>query len=307
MSVGSETSLASGLERSEIEAMLKAAEPLRLQALSASVNLTSGVFLTLIGRALLEGSFLWPVVAGVVAFSVWRLSQRLWRDLAIGALAPAIGARWGQASFESGWGAVDIETWFRDVFSEEGARFTAWQSYGRYREIDYRLSESTVWRRRRNNEPREVVHAMQVEVSVPTVFSGRVDLVPRSGFAGKIDDLIRKMSGSTEQRLEVDPAFDAVFDTVTSAGASADNLLTPGFRRAMLVLAARHPRMYLTAHFEHGWFSLRLPIAHLVFASASLTTPMPAMAGEADALWWDLTVPHRLIEALMGDHDGPLR
>lgn len=307
MMAAADEPLKSGFERSEIDAMLRAAEPRRIEALSAAVNLAFAVFLTVMGQSLWQGSIVWPIVAVIAGGGVWRLSQRLWRDLAIAVLAPSIGDRWGQKSFASGWGAVEIETWITDLFSDEGARFTAWQSHGRYRETDYRLRESTIWRRRHKHEPREVIHVMMIEIVVPRPFSGSVEFLPRSGFAAKIDDLLRQVTGSEERRLAVDPAFDAVFDTVTSQGASANDVLTPGFRHAMLTLAARHPRMYLTARFEHGWFRLRLPIPHLVFTAASLTRPLTDMVDEADALWWDLTVPHRLIDALMGDRDGPLR
>ncbi|WEJ35029.1 hypothetical protein [Devosia sp. SD17-2] len=42
-------------------------------------------------------------------------------------------------------------------------------------------------------------------------------------------------------------------------------------------------------------------------AGTSLIKPLPDMAENADALWWELTVPHRLIDALAGNHDGALR
>ncbi len=303
MTKQADETLASGLERDEIDAMLRAAEPRRMEVLSASLNLVGGTFLVLLGH--LDAFFLWPVAAALGAWGVWRLSQRLWRDLAIAVLAPAIGERWGQVDFASGWGAVEIEKWLGDLFSDEGMRVVAWQSGGRYREIDYRLTESTIWRQRKSGQ--RITHVMQVEIAVPRSFSGNVQLVPRSGFAAEVDDLLRQVTGSAERRLEVDPDFDAVFDTIASENASVGTLLTPDFRRAMLALAARHPQTYLTARFEHGWFSLRLPIPHLVFASTSLTKPLTDMAEDADALWWDLTVPHRLIDALMGTHDGALR
>ncbi|WP_108397515.1 DUF3137 domain-containing protein [Devosia submarina] len=294
---------ASGLQRKEIEALLRVAEPRRIQALSASLNLAGGTFLVLLGH--LEGMVLPPVVAALGAWGVWRLAQRLWRDLAIAVLAPAIGERWGQVGFASGWGAVEIDKWLGDLFSDKGMRVVAWQSHGRYREIGYRLTESTIWRRGQSGQ--RITHVMQVEIAVPRSFSGYLHLMPQAGFASKVDNLLRQVTGSSEQRQQIDPEFDAVFDTIASQNASIDTLLTPEFRRAMLALAARHPQTYLTARFEHGWFSLRLPIPHLVFAGTSLIRPLPDMADDADALWWDLTVPHRLIDALAGNHDGALR
>lgn len=299
--------LASGLTRAEIHALLQGAEPMRLTALAASLNLSAGAALTILGSILSGSSILYLVVAAIAASAIWQLSNRLWRDQAIAALASALGEPWGQSGFAGGWTAVDVETRIREIFDNEGARFTAWQSHGRYRDIGYRLNEATIWRRRRHNEPREVVHLMQVEIEVPRSFAGRIELVPQSGFMGKIDDVLRQLSGDTGRRQAVEPAFDAVFETNVEGAAPVADLLTPNFRRAMLALAARYPRMYLTARFERGWFSLRLPIEQLVFASAGLLKPMPDMIEDADSLWWDLTVPHRLIDGLTGDHDGPLR
>lgn len=301
------STLQNGLDRSAIDAMLRAAEPRRLQALSSTLNLISAVFLTLVARAPIENVPLWSVAAAIAAMALWRLSQHLWRDLAIAAIAPVIGEAWGQNSFASGWGAVDLERRLAELFSLHGARYTAWQSHGRYRDVAYRLSEATIWQRRRNNAPREVIHLMEVEITVPVSFVGSLRLRSRSGFARKIDDLLRRVSGETEQRLEIDPAFDAVFDTMSDRCDSVETLLTPAFRRTMLDLAVHYPRIYLEARFEHGWFTLRLPIPRLVFASASLIKPMTDLANEADALWWERTVPHRLIDALRGDLDGPPR
>ncbi|ODT70711.1 MAG: hypothetical protein ABS75_11285 [Pelagibacterium sp. SCN 63-23] len=299
--------LASGLKRTEIEALLEDAEPMRMSALAASLNLAAGAALTILGSILSGGSILYVFVAAIAAGAIWQVSNRLWRDQAIAALAPVIGEPWGQSGFAGGWAAVDIETRIREIFDNEGARFAAWQSHGRYREISYRLQEATIWRRRRHTMPREVVHLMQVEIEVPRSFTGRIELVPQSGFMGKIDDVLRQLSGDTGRRQAVEPAFDAVFETNVEGAAPVADLLTPNFRRAMLALAARYPRMYLTGRFEHGCFSLRLPINQLVFASAGLLKPMPDMIEDADSLWWDLTVPHRLIDGLTGDHDGPLR
>lgn len=239
--------LASGLKRDEIDAMLRAAEPHRMEALSASINLVLCAFLLLAARSF-DGSFLWIFVAAAAAIAVWRLSQRLWRDIAMAVLAPSIGERWGQTGFASGWGTVELGKWLVDVFSPEGARFTAWQSHGRYRDIDYRMSESTIWRPRRKNAPKKIDHVMQMKVAIPHSVSGRIELTPRSDFFARIDEIIQKMSGAADRRLEIDPAFDAVFDTTASQPASASAVLTPDFRRAMLALAARHPHLYLKAH-----------------------------------------------------------
>ena len=297
----------SGLDRDEVATLLRNAEPRRMANLSASLNLCAGIFFMLLGRAPLQGSFVWPIVACVGAGMVWTLSNRLWRDIALAAVAQTTGERWGQTHFASGWGTVDIEKWLADLFSQEGQRFVAWESQGKHRDIAYRLNEATIWRRRRNQKRSEIFYLMEVEVAVPEPFAGSVDIRPRSGFAPAIDDFFRRLSGEDEQRHAIAPDFDAAFDTLASANASVDKLVTRGFQRAMLNLAARNPQSYLSGRFQHGWFNLRLPIPHLVFASASLLKPMDALVDDADRLWWDLTIPHRLIDSLMGDHQGPLR
>ena len=148
---------------------------------------------------------------------------------------------------------------------------------------------------------------MQVEIAVPQPFAGSIELRPRSKYMAGVDDLFRQLSGNELQRREIAPEFDAVFDTLASANANVGELLTPGFHRAMLTLAKRNPQSYLSGRFQHGWFNLRLPIPHLVFSSAGLFKPLDALTDDVDTLWWDLTIPHRLIDSLTGDHQGPLR
>ena len=304
---GTDNSLASGLDRNEMTTLLRNAEPRRMENLSTSLNLSAGIFFLVLGRAPLQGNFLWPIVACVVAGMVWTLSNRLWRDIALASVAHTIGERWRQSHFVSGWGTVDLQKWLADLFSQEGQRFTAWESRGKHRDIAYQLNEATIWRRRSNKKRNEIFYLMQVEVAVPQSFTGSVEIRPRSGFTPAIADFFRHISGEDEQRQAIDPDFDAVFDTLASANAGVDRLVTPGFQHAMLNLAARHPQSYLAGRFQHGWFKLRLPIPHLVFASAGLLKPMDALVDDVDKLWWDLTIPHRLIDSLMGDHQGPLR
>lgn len=303
----SEATMASGMQRSRLQRLLAQAEPRRLAALSANICLAIGAALQIASVGPWGGSFMRIILGVIIAIALWQLGNRLWRDMAIAAIAPALGEGWGQKHFVSGWGTVPVEEWITDLFSSEGSGTTAWQSEGDHRSVQYRLMEKTIRVRRHSQRRREIIHLMMVAVSVPKPFSGRVEFRPSSGFSGVIGDVLRRLSGDQEQRHAIAPNFDACFDTIASGGASIDTLVTPGFRKALLMLAARHPNTYLTGHFEHGWFHLRLPIPHLSFASAHLLKPLPSMIEDADELWWDLTIAHRLIDGLMGDHDGPLR
>lgn len=301
------TTLASGMDRSRLQHLLNEGEPQRYAALSANICLAIGAAVQIASVGPWGGGFIRILVGVIIAIALWQLGNRIWRNMAIATIAPAIGEGWGQTGFTSGWGTVPVEEWITDLFSSEGSRTTAWQSEGEYRSVGYRLTEKTIRFRRHSKRKQEIVHVMMVAVSVPTPFSGRVEFRPKSGFAGVVDDVFRKLSGDKEQRRTFDPDFDACFDTIASGNASVDAVMTSGFRKALLTLVARHPNTYLAAHFEHGWFHLRLPIPHLAFASANLLKPLPAMIEDADELWWDLTIAHRLIDGLKGDHDGPLR
>jgi hypothetical protein len=249
------------------------------------------------------------LVAGFVAAALWPLCNRMWRRIAIGVLAPAIGAGWGQKEFASGWGAEGLPRFVEGLFpAGGGTRITAWRSAGVYRDIPYRLHEETIRRKRHGSGPRDVHHVLVAEISVPRPFSGTVELVPQSGaVASRINDALRMVGGSEEWRQSVDPQFDAVFETVASANAPVDELLSPTVRNALLDLADRHGEGRFVARFENGWFTLRLPVRQLTFASTNLLKPMTELEDEADRLWWELTLPHRLIDAVSGDHDGPLR
>jgi hypothetical protein len=123
--VPAHSTLANGLHRSAIDAMLRAAEPHRLHALSSSLNLTA--------------------IAAMAAMAVWRLSQHLWPDVAIAAIAPVIGESCGAKVFCQRVGAADIQRRLGDLFSLDGTRYTAWQSHERYRDVVYRLNEATIW------------------------------------------------------------------------------------------------------------------------------------------------------------------
>lgn len=298
---------ADGMDRQRLQYLLKDAEPRRLKMLATTIGLAFSVCIFTASFAPLGGGFIRAIVGVIVAIALWQLGNRLWRDTAIATIAPALGEGWGQKHFVSGWGTVPIEEWLRDLFSVEGRLSTAWRSEGEYRSVQYRLTEQTIRFRRHSKRRQEVIHTVTVAVSVPKPFSGRVEFRPSSGLFGRLEDVLRHVSGDGEQRRAIDAEFDASFDTIASSGASVDALVTPGFRRALLMLAKRHPNTHLTAHFEHGWFHLRLPIPHLAFASAHLLKPLPAMIDDVDELWWDLTIAHRLIDGLMGDHDGPLR
>lgn len=295
----SKSTMASGVDRERLQHLLEVAEPRRLRMLAANISLAVGAGIFIAGFAPLGGGITRAIIGIIAAIALWQLGNRLWRDMAIATLAPEIGKGWGQKHFASGWGTVPVEEWIGDLFSSEGSQTTAWRSEGEYRSVQYRLTEKTIRFRRHSKRRREVVHTVMVAVSVPKPLSGRVEFRPGSGLFSRVEDILRQFSGSGEQRHAIDAEFDASFDTIASGGASVESVVTPGFRRALLMLAKRHPNTYLTAHFEHGWFHLRLPIPHLAFASAYLLKPLPAMIDDADELETRKNRVFRIDDAVM--------
>lgn len=301
-----------GMEREHLGKVLAEAEPRRRAALGASLCVTAATAATfwLLFAAGGAGALVPALGACFIAGLAWALCNRLWREKAIGAIAPALGARWGQQSFSGGRFSDGLAAYIARRFSHDGNRIIAWRGAGVYRGIRYEVLEETTTTRR--GLPREsggvrTRHALIAEIDVPRPFSGSVELHERRGAVStRIDDLLRVVAGEAAGPVSVNPAFDAVFETVASPDASVDTLLTPAFQQAMMALAAHQGRVFI-GRFENGRFTLRLRIHRLVFASAHLLKPMPRLEEEADALWWDLTLPHRLIDVLSGEQEGPLR
>lgn len=138
-----------GVNKEQIETLLTQAEPRRKQALAASMSLIVAIGVLVFQSRLLGSTIIMPLLATLVlALGIRPLCNRLWRRIAIGTLAPAIGKRWGQSEFASGVAAMDWSQFFTDFFSRRDTRIVAWRSAGRYREIPYRLKEVSVWKRR---------------------------------------------------------------------------------------------------------------------------------------------------------------
>lgn len=301
-----------GMGRESIRVILAAAEPRRRAMLDASLCLTAAVagafalFFAAGGRSALIAA----LAAGFVATVLWTYCNRLWREKAIGALAPALAADWGQQSFTSGRFSEGLVAYVAGLFSHDGSRIVSWRGAGQYRGIPYEVREETSSIRRgrhfEQERPRKR-HALIAEIPVPRPFSGSIEIHERKGvISAGIDEMLRFAEGDKARPVSVGPAFDAVFETIASPDASVDAVLTQALQQTMLTLAGYQGRVFI-GKFEHGRFTLRLRIYRLPFASAHLLRPMPTLEDEVDALWWDLTLPHRLIDVLSGHHEGPLR
>ncbi|GEM_PF-1240087 len=291
---------------------LAAAEPRRRKALLASLGaLLVATYFWVAGArsAGSPGKFLvWLVLLTLL---LWPIFDRFWRRIAIGTVAPLLGAAWGQTSFVTGGGLSAIGARIAALLGRDNRNVFDWRAEGTYRGRDYSVSErritiGTAQSRAEHSAP-DVRYILSAGVAVPVPFRGEVTLTRRAAVFDRLDELLRRIASVDLRQTPVEPAFDAVFTTRASEAAPLDVLLTPAFRRAMLDLAGGEDKRRFSGSFENGRFYLDMRIERRAFAAARLLTPMPRLAQDAEALWWDLTLPHRLIDALMGDHVGRLR
>lgn len=235
-------------------------------------------------------------------------SNRLWRIRALQLIAPQIAASFGQTRFQTGWEALDFEFWLKDMFGPHGAKSTAWQTAGVYREISYRLSEQSVYRPRMNKAARSepARYHYLIEISVPMAFAGRVEILPIATITSFINTITGDVLRRDKRFYTGDPQFDQVFSVHADNAASLPDLLSPQVRQIFLAIVDENRSPKLKAWFENGWFHLEFPIAQPSFSTLSLLQPMAGLRGDMQQIFWQLTFAQRLIDRFMGDYDGPL-
>jgi hypothetical protein len=295
-----------GIDEVEIANVLAAAEPQRRAAFAATINLAVALGLAFSQFGWFTPPLLFQLLMGVMAATaVWSVASGLWRTLAIASLAPALGEDWGQTGFEAGTAAFDLERWFE--MRGPGSTLTLWRSRGRYRDVDYELEERRNSRRIGTRGPARITYLIWADIGVPTSFRGAVEILPNAGIMDGVDAAVRRLFDDPLQPVSIGPEFDFTFYTLATPDAQLDALLTPAFQETMLNLARQHPETKFVAQFKHGRFRLQFPIATRSFSGARLHVPMPDLAHQAGELWWELTIPHRIIDSLMGVHRGRVR
>lgn len=296
-------------ERVELEKILNEAEPQRKRALSSSICLSVVLGLVVSQFSLFDVAVIGPYVAFIVISTlIWNLSNSIWRRFASRLVAPLVGHSYGQTSFMNGWEAFDIEDWLKDNLGTSKSRSNTWQTQGIYRGTAYRLIEQSVRQPRldssRAAEP-PCYHYL-IEISVPVRFTGRVDLIRRTGKSDFLDSFTKHFPRSSRQVTSGDAQFDQTFRIYAEDNNDVSTLLSPIIIRGLLSITKGNASPKLKAWFENGRFNLEYPLEKETFRNISLLTPMAALSGPAETICWNITIAQRLIDCFKGEYDGPL-
>lgn len=302
-------SLSSPFERERVEAALKKAEQRRKTILSASIVVTFAIAFAVFQLSFFDIAIIGSYAAALMAAALcWTLCNRMRRSVAICSIAPEIGAQYGQINIQNAWELLTLEDWLKATFTAKDIRSTTWKSDGKYQEISYRLSEVSITTKNINHEraPNPPSYMLVAEISVPASFTGCIEIRSRSRVLGQITSIIQHILSDETRYYTGDQHFDEMFETYVKNNKNYQELLSPAFRVSLLNMTRHGLRTEFSGRFESGWFYLEVPIQTKTFKNASLLKPMTALMNETQALWWDLTVPQRLIDGLTGKYDGPL-
>jgi len=297
-------------DQENLRKLLANAEHQRRKVLSASLCFSAITGLSLSQLRVFDVAGIGPCVAAIViSLMCWQLSGRLWRARAIGVIAPELCARYGQTRFSTGWETLTAEDFLRNITDSRGYRQKSWESEGTYRGVSYRLSEQSIHEPRIGrgaaSTPPRIVFV--VEIAVPLAFTGRVVVKPRTLAADLITGIADYLPGGNNRVHSGHPEFDRLFEITSEGTTQLDKLISPAVIQSLLTITQGPIRKTFSARFEEGRFYLEFPIEHPTLRSVSLLTPMPTLIDAADALCWELTIPQRLTDAMMGLYDGPLR
>ena len=296
-------------EKERVEAALIKAEQRRKTILSASIFFSFAIAFTVFQLSFFDiaviGSYIAALLAAVMC---WKLCSWMWRSVAICSIAPEIGGRYGQLNIQNAWELLTLEDWFKATFIAKDRRSTTWKSEGTYRDVAYRLSEVSVTTKNigQGRSPNPPTFMLVAEISVPVSFTGCIEIRPHTPVLGQITSFIQHILGDDSRCYTGDQHFDEMFETYVKNNSHYQELLSPAFRKCLLNITRYGLRSEFSGRFEAGSFYLEFPVKTTTFKNASLLKPMPALINETQELWWDLTLPQRLIDGLTGDYDGPL-
>lgn len=302
-------SVSAPFEREHVEAALIKAEQRRKITLSASLAFTFAIAFTIFQFSFFDVAVIGSYVAALTAAAMcWALCNRMWRSIAICSVAPEVGTQYGQLSIQNAWELLTLEEWFKTTFTGTDSRSTEWRSEGNYRDIAYHLSEVAVTTRSMSQKygTNPPVFMLIAEISVPVSFTGCIEIKPRSPVLRQITSIVQHILGDESRFYTGDQRFDEMFETHVRNNSHCQDLLSPAFRKCLLTITRSGMQSKFSGRFEAGWFRLEFPIKTTSFNNATLLTPMPALMNETQELWWDLTLPQRLIDGLTGNYDGPL-
>ena len=151
------------------------------------------------------------------------------------------------------------------------------------------------------NSPTTFFNGLLIEIDVPVDFSGRVFMGRDSGVVvNALSGFFRGQFGK-DARVKFDhAAFEEVYEVYASDHDEVYQLVTPSLCDAMVALANTYAET--TAAFVDGVFLLAVPVAGDLFEAGSVESSVYDCEDDIHAFLRQVTVAHRIIDHLHGDH-----
>ncbi len=179
---------------------------------------------------------------------------------------------------------------------------------GRHRGTAFRMLKASQpsWD---GNQPAFGFAGVMLTIDVPVPFSGTILL---TGGRGQSFSRIASFAAAGQDLQTVtfdDLPFDSIFEVSAEDPAEARKLLVPRLRETLIELdrltGGLAPDRSLRAAFDAGEFLLAIPRRSDAFDIGDLHRPVDGIESEMERLLTEVTIPHRVIDYLSGNHpDG---
>jgi len=158
----------------------------------------------------------------------------------------------------------------------------------------------------RRARAKRVWRGLVVEVDVPVAFEGPVILARDRGAIGRWLGNEPAAGRGLAPVSFPDAAFGDAFEVYAADAGEAARLITPELAASLVALSKARPGKALAAAFAQGVFLLTIPLPRGFLDQGSLFEPAERLLDRIPAIVRELTLPHRVIDYLMGDRPGPL-
>ncbi|MEZ5667791.1 MAG: DUF3137 domain-containing protein [Alphaproteobacteria bacterium] len=246
------------------------------------------------------------IVAGLVAWAMARMYRGTTLAQIVPPLAEAIGGMTYRPMAEGFNAAAVIDL---GILPSSQAVAAEHLLEGMHRGTGFRMAELSCYdrveqismaTRRKRSRRRRNWRGLVIEVDVPVRFDGPVILARDRGLAGRIH-------GAGLRRVDLpDPAFARIFEVYAADTDEAARLVTPALAQSLAALSQARPGKALAAAFASGVFVLTIPLPRGFLEQGSLFQPAHRLLDKVPQIVRELTLPHRVIDYLMGDRPGPL-
>lgn len=247
------------------------------------------------------------VFSGMAAWLMVRLYRGVARSVMVPPLAEAIGGMTysRQAEGFNARGVIDL-----GILPQAETVAAEDMLVGTHRGTGFRMVELSCYVRsgagRQRSRRKRTWRGLVVEVDVPVTFDGPVLLTRERGAIARWIGRQPAMQNAPAQVSFPDSAFSQVFEVYAADPAEAQRLITPALAESLVALSKARPGNALAAAFANGVFLLAVPLPRGFLDQGSLSQPADRLLDRVPAIVHELTLPHRVIDFLMGDRPGNL-